>query len=234
MTASPNERRSRARRRFLHPAWLGNVRRTSPLSEHWGLDRGTPVDRYYIEQFLEQNRQDIRGRVLEIKDSGYTDRFGAGVEGCDVLDIDASNPRATLIADLAAADLIPADHFNCFVFTQTLQVIYDLRAALAHAYRILCPGGVLLATVPGICRIEQAFYSTDYWRFTVASCSRLFGDIFGTEQTTVRGHGNVLSAMAFLTGMASEELSPRELDAVDARFPIVITVRAIKKKHYGN
>src|SRR5512143_570616 len=114
MTASPNDRWSRARRRFLHPAWLGNVRRTSPLSDHWGLDRGTPVDRYYIEQFLEQNRQDIRGRVLEIKDSGYTDRFGAGVEGCDVLDIDASNPKATITADLANADLIPADHFNCF------------------------------------------------------------------------------------------------------------------------
>lgn len=229
MTANPNFRGSRALRRFLHPAWLGNVRRTSPLSDTWGLDRGTPVDRYYIEQFLEQNRHDIHGRVLEIKDSGYTDRFGAGVERCDVLDIDVSNPNATITADLAAADPVPADLFDCFVFTQTLQVIYDLRAALAHAHRILRLGGVLLATVPGICRIEQAFYSTDYWRFTVASCSRLFGDIFGAEQTTVCGRGNVLSAMAFLTGMASEELSRRELDAVDARFPVVITVRAIKK-----
>lgn len=234
MAARPDHRSSRALHRFLHPAWLGNLRRTNPLSENWGLDRGTPVDRYYIERFLEQNRQDIRGRVLEIKDSGYTDRFGAGVERRDVLDIDASNPQATIIADLATADRVPADHFDCFVFTQTLQLIYDLRAALTHVHRILCPGGVMLATMPAICRIEQAFYTTDYWRFSVASCSRLFGEIFGAEQTTVSGYGNVLSAMAFLTGMASEELSRRELDVVDARFPIVITVRAIKKRDNGN
>src|SRR5690348_1817652 len=81
-------------RRMTRPAWLGSIRRTTPLSPIWGHDRGTPVDRYYIEQFLDRNRQDIRGRVLEIKDSSYTDRFGAGVERSDVLDIDARNPSA--------------------------------------------------------------------------------------------------------------------------------------------
>jgi hypothetical protein len=69
----------------------------------------------------------------------------------------------------------------------------------------------------------------DYWRFTAASCSALFGAIFGTEQVTVRSHGNVLTATAFLNGMAYEELSLRELDVNDEYFPLIITVRAIKQ-----
>src|SRR5438445_8355244 len=101
------ERLRQRQRRLSRPAWLGTLRRTTPLSDWWGYDRGTPIDRYYIEQFLESCRPDIHGRVLEIKDSAYTDRFGLGVTQRDVLDIDASNPQATLVADLMSADNVP-------------------------------------------------------------------------------------------------------------------------------
>src|SRR5215475_200329 len=99
-------------RRLSRPAWLGTIRRTVPLSDWYGYDRGTPVDRYYIERFLEEHRQDISGRVLEVKDSSYTNRYGIGVQRRDVLDIDRTNPHATIIADLTAADGIPSDQFD--------------------------------------------------------------------------------------------------------------------------
>ncbi len=108
-------------RRFRRPAWLGSIRRTTPLSDHWGRDRGTPVDRYYIEQFLAAERQAIRGRVLEVLNAEYTERFGVGVERSDVLDIDPSNTSATIVADLATADDVPSEAFDCIVLTQTLQ-----------------------------------------------------------------------------------------------------------------
>ena len=54
-------------RRLHRPAWLGTLRRTTPLSASWGYDRGTPVERYYIENFLDEHRQDICGRMLEIR-----------------------------------------------------------------------------------------------------------------------------------------------------------------------
>lgn len=215
--------------RLARPAWLGTLRRTTPLSDRFGYDRGTPVDRYYIERFLEAHRADIRGRVLEVKDSGYTDRYGAAVERADVLDIDPANPHATIIADLAAADTIPSDTFDCFVLTQTLLLIYDVQSAVAHAYRILRPGGVLLVTVPAVSRICISL-KNDYWRFTVASCSALFGEVFGPDDIVVRSYGNVLTATAFLTGMAYEELTGKELDAHDENIPLIITVRAVKKK----
>jgi SAM-dependent methyltransferase len=228
----PEQRRLR---RFRHPAWLGTLRRTRPLSDHWGYDRGTPIDRYYIEHFLGEHRSDIRGRVLEIKDSTYTARFGIGVERRDVLDVDSTNPRATIVADLAAADSVVSDQFDCFVLTQTLQYVYDTRAAVGHAHRMLRPGGVLLVTVPSLSRIAARYgLDADYWRFTAASCSRLFGEVFGDGQVTTRSYGNVLTGIAFLTGMACEELTRREVDDSDPYFPLLVAVRAVKRCDTGN
>jgi SAM-dependent methyltransferase len=206
------------------------IRRTTPLSDRWGSDRGTPVDRYYIERFLAEHCADIRGVVLEVKDSGYTERFGEAVERAEVVDIDPANPRATVVADLAAADAIPAETFDCFIITQTLQLIYDVHAAIRHAHRILKPGGVLLATVPVTSRIvPRREAAADYWRFTPDSCRLLFGDVFGHENVTVRGPGNALVCAGFLFGMALEEFSDRELTAEDALYPLVVTVRAVKR-----
>jgi SAM-dependent methyltransferase len=210
------------------PAFLGTIRRTTPLSDHWGRDRGTPLDRYYIEHFLAGASNVIRGGVLEVMNADYTRRFGTAVERSDVLDIDPANPAATIVADLANADDIPSETFDCFILTQTLQYIYDIRSAVGHAHRILRPGGTLLCTVPTVSRIARRQLQSEYWRFTEAACSRLFGDVFAGGVVEVRSHGNVLTAVAFLVGMAREELSSRELDRDDPFFPVIVTVQARK------
>jgi SAM-dependent methyltransferase len=214
--------------RTFRPARLGSLGRGRPLSRNWGYERGNPVDRYYIESFLADHRQHIRGRVLEVKDSTYTTRFGTGVESAEVLDINAENPRATVVADLSAADSLAAEQFDCFILTQTLQFIFDTKAALAHAHRILRPGGVLLATVPAVSRIDPSL-SMDYWRLTAASCAVLFEGVFGAGQVRVRSYGNVTSAVAFLAGAAQEDLRPDQLDLIDESFPVVIAVRATRR-----
>jgi SAM-dependent methyltransferase len=203
-------------------------RRTTPLSDVWGRDRGSPLDRYYIEQFLARERQCIRGHVLEVLDDAYTRRFGVDVERFDVLDIDGRNANATIVADLQKANDIPSESFDCFILTQTLQFIYDTQSAVENAFRILRPGGVLLCTVPSVSRIARRTLESEYWRFTAAGCRALFGEVFGGDRIRVESQGNVLTAMAFLTGLATEELSQRELDVQDPYFPVVITVRAEK------
>jgi SAM-dependent methyltransferase len=215
-------------RRLVHPVDLGNVRRTRPVSDIFGFDRGRPVGRYYTERFLRQHQEDIRGRVLEVKDSAYTIRYGHDVSQADVLDIDSSNPLATIVADLAQAGGLFSESFDCFILTQTLQYIYDLRAAISHAHRILRPGGVLLATLPTGGRIDPTSKVPEYWRFTAASCARLFGEIFGDGNVQVESHGNVLVCIASLLGMATEELSRKELETNDPMFPVEITVRAVR------
>ena len=202
---------------------------TRPLSDTWGFDRGTPVDRYYIEHFLERHARDIRGRVLEMKSSVYTKRFGTGVHTADVLDIDASNADATIIADLSATATLPESRFDCFILTQTLQFIFEVESAIASAHRLLSPGGTLLVTVPCVSRVAPRYgQDTDYWRFTPASCRRLFASAFGAEHVEVEPLGNVAAAVAFLRGAAVEEIPRRVLDANDPDFPVVIAVRAVK------
>jgi SAM-dependent methyltransferase len=210
---------------------LGDLRRLSPISPVWGLDRGQPLDRYYIEAFLERHRLDIRGRVLEVKDAGYTRRFGEDrVAVADVVDIDATNPQATIVADLTQADHLAADTYDCCILTQALGVIYDARAALATAYRLLKRGGVLLCTLPAAGRIsyEGPGLDGDFWRFTEASTRRLFAEVMPIDAFDVTGFGNVLACTAFLYGLAPHELSREELDHVDPFFPVVYGVRAMK------
>ena len=220
----------RSIRRARRPAFFGSLRGTAPLSNEWGFDRGTPVDRYYIEQFLGASSADIAGRVVEIKSAAYTERFGRGVTRADVLDIDATNTCATIIADLTSADMMPVSAFDCFLLTQTLQLIFDTRAAIALAHRALRPGGVLLATVPVVSRVVPRYgLATDYWRFTEASCERLFSEVFGAGHVTVRTYGNVFAGVAFLEGVACEELPRHKLDVHDPYFPILVSVRAVKQ-----
>jgi len=202
---------------------------TAPLSTEWGFDRGTPIDRYYIERFLESHATDIRGRVLEVKNADYTRRFGRGVAHSEVLDVDTDNPHATLVADLSRPEQFPEGRFDCFVLTQTMQFIYEAQALVESTHRLLAPGGVLLVTVPSISRIAPRYGpTTEFWRFTAASCARLFGDVFGERNVEIRTHGNVLAASAFLYGATVEEIPREKLDVNDPFFPLIISVRATR------
>jgi SAM-dependent methyltransferase len=186
------------------------------------------VDRWYIERFLADHKAWITGRVLEVKDSGYTDRFGTAVTERGVLDVDAGNPLATYMVDLATGDGLPADHFDCFILTQTLQYVFDVRAAVEQVRRTLRPEGTVLATLPVVSRITDPPL-TDWWRFTPLAAWRLFADAFGEANVVVRGRGSVLTQVAFLEGLAIEELEPPHVVVDDERFPLIVTVCATKR-----
>ena len=120
--------------------------------------------------------------------------------------------------------------FDCFILTQTLHLIYDVRGALSHACRILKPGGVLLCTAPSVSRIsyEDGGRDRDYWRFTEASLRELFLEVLPPECFEVTAFGNVLACAAFLYGLAPDELRREELDTLDPWFPLLFGVRAVK------
>jgi len=211
---------------------FGDLRRLKPVSKNFGYDRGTPVDRYYIETFLKQNRLNIRGRVLEIAEPLYTRKFGEErVTQSDVLDLDLRKPGVTIIADLTDAQHIQSDTFDCLILTQTLQFIFDVQAALKTCYRVLKPGGVLLATFPGLSQVASPTHMEsweDCWHFTVAGARKTFVEIFPAANFMVQTFGNVLAATAFLHGLAAEELSREELDYQDPDYEVTIAVRAQK------
>ena len=201
-----------------------------PTSKRWGYDRGTPIDRYYIQKFFEAHKDDISGRVLEIKNNRYTEKHGQNVTKQDVLDIDEDNKQATIIADLAKADHVPSNTFDCFILMETLQLIYDYKAAIEHAYRILKPGGVLLASVPTTNACDVYFLGHEYWRFTAPACQRIFGDIFGEAGTHIEPFGNFASCTAALDGLAAEEVTETVLDQHDPIYTLGVCIRAVKPK----
>ena len=211
---------------------FGDLRRLEPLNRNFGFDRGLPVDRYYVENFLETNSKDIFGKALEIGDNYYTTRYGKGkITASEVLHVAEGNPAATMVGDLTTADFIPSDSFDCVILTQTLQLIYEPKVALQTVLRILKPGGVLLATFPGITHIgDQTWASSWYWNFTGYSAQALFSEVFGAENITVETKGNVLTATSFLQGLAVEELSIEELDYNDPAYQVLISVRAVKER----
>jgi len=209
---------------------LGDLRRSEPVSEAWGFERGLPVDRRFIESFLERFRSDIRGRTLEVDTDAYTRRFGDDrLTSVDVLDIDPENRAATIVADLARADHVPSASFDTIILTQTLQLIYDLRPAVGHLHRMLAPGGTVLATAPGVTSLDHETWGDIWaWSFTTYSMRRLFEEFFDPDHVHVEVFGNVLAATAFVQGLSVEDLTMEELDAVDRHYPVIVAVRAQK------
>jgi len=226
----------RLRRRLLRiPAPgsvnFGDLRRLTPVSRHFGVDRGTALDRYYIEHFLQRHADDVRGRVLEVGENNYTRRYGGDrVTHSDVLHVQDGNPQATIIGDLADAPQIADATFDCIVLTQTLHMIYNARAAVRTLHRILKPGGVLLLTVPGITQVPHGtvWAHTWYWAFTELSVHRMLGEVFSDENLALESGGNVLAATALLHGLAVEELAADELDTLDRDYPLIIAARALR------
>jgi SAM-dependent methyltransferase len=223
---------------------FGSLRRVVPISRVFGADRGRPVDRYYIESFLERHAGapgrvvgDVRGCVLEIGGDDYTRRFGGWrssvsfVERVDVLHADESNPLADVVTDLAGGEGLCTDSYDCVICTQTLQYVFELRRAVETLHRTLAPGGVLLATVPGISQLCRPYSDLggDYWRLTTRSARRLFEDVFGAQNVSVQAYGNVLASVAFLHGIAAEELRRGELDVHDPEYELVVSIRARKE-----
>lgn len=218
----------RPARRLLDPADWGSFRSLEPKSRHYGIDRGTALDRHYIEAFLEEHAGDVRGVVLEVASDAYARRFGGSrIERTEVVSI-VAGPGVTIVGDLTSAATLPRNHFHCIILTQTLCFIYDAKAALQSCHDALRPGGVLLLTVPGICQISSFDdgLTGDYWRFTAASTRRLLGEVF--PSVDVRSYGNVLAAVAYLHGIAKEELTPEELDHPDPEYPLILAGRGVK------
>ena len=211
---------------------FGDLNRITPISPIFGIDRGFPIERYYIERFLSAHRSDVRGRCLEMGDAFYIKKFGDGrVTRTDVMHVKEGNPDATIVADLERADHVPSDTFDCIIFTQSLQMIYDMPAALGHLHRILTPGGVLLLTSHGTSKIGRRLGRDgwgEYWRITTQSAERLFAETFPGATVEVGSYGNVLTACCCLHGIVSEELAPDQLDHHDPDFEVIVTVRARK------
>jgi hypothetical protein len=206
-----------------------NFSSTQPVSTVFGIDRGTPVDRYYIEKFLYKNKYLIKGDVLEVAESTYTKKFGGKHVLKPLIFSYTSGDEIDFTGDLETGVGITHDIADCFIMTQTLPFIFDLKTAVKNALKMIRTNGYLLITVPGITQLSRYDYDRwgQFWSFTDKSLQKLFEDE-GTENI-IETYGNVKTACAFLNGVAYEEIKKSDLDFIDHNYQVIISA-VIKKK----
>ena len=208
---------------------FGDLASTDPISHDFGYDRGTPIDRYYIETFLASAAELIRGHVLEVGDDAYTRRFGTDLSKVDVLHVHPGNPKASIIGDVSQPGVLPEARIRLHRFHP------DAPSRFRHE-------GGPSRTAPGAQAWRRpsrhrARHQPDrqgrmgkawYWALTPASANRLFREAFAPSPPVVQAHGNVFAACAFLQGLAVEEVDAAKLDVFDEAYPTVISVRAVR------
>lgn len=219
-------------------AWrIGGRLPTTPLSRTFGFERGTPVDRVYIERFLEQHRALVRGRGLEVADTRYLQRFGpdGGNEGvrASVLHL-LPGANVDVVGDLCEPRTLPHAAFDVFICTQTLQFVRDPARAMRGIATLLDDGGAALITVPGI--TPRSRYDADRWgdrwRFTPQALTTLIEGEPALRAIDVRGYGNYAVAVAALAGACAEDLPAAQLsdDANDDDFPVIVAAAVVKQR----
>jgi SAM-dependent methyltransferase len=195
-----------------------------PLSYQVGGDRGLPAHRDFIQRYLRAHSRYIRGDCLEFESDQYASLYG-NPDSVDILHIDESNERATVIADLTQPNDLPSNRWDCIVCTHVLHVVPDPFAAVRELSRIVKPGGALIVAVPTMMRIDHPAW-TEYWRFTPDGLELLLKSSF--DDVSIEGFGNALVAAGMMRGLTVHEFFRSELEPYDPRFTVEVCALAKK------
>lgn len=203
-----------------------------PVSRKFGLERGKAIDRYYIEQFLEKNKNLILGNCIEIAENTYTLHYGEDrVTNSYILHVNGRGENA-IKGNLETGEGILENQYDCAIITQTLMFILDIRKAAENIYKMLKSGGNALITVAGISQVSR--YDAELWGsyygFHEDAMRALFEAIFGRENVIVETYGNVKTALALLCGLCQEDLQKEDFDYNDEDYPLIVTVLLHKEE----
>lgn len=214
----PARWRARAKR-SLRPAWRGGRRRTRPLSRELGADRGTPIVAWYERGLLQQRAGQLRGRLLAVRTA--PDPVPAGVTSVDIVDIDPTNPAATIVADLADPGAVAAGAYDGIVALDVLREASEPLAVVQTLWDGLAPGGVLLISSACVARTAEEATEPDRWRVLPAGLEALVRGVAPEASARVWGMGNAAVGAAAVRGLAAEDLGADTLEVVDEEAPTV-------------
>ena len=213
--------------------WINKLKElpVRPLSKSFGTERGEAIDRYYIEKFLADNRDKIRGTVIEVAEDTYTKKYGTDVSDSYILHVEnwGDFSKKHIVANLATGEGIQEGIADCIILTQTIQMIYELDEVVKNLKKLLKPDGVVLVTAHSIGQISLNDYNNwgEYWRFTDLAFERLFKKEF--KDVKVQAYGNVKALICFLYGLCLEDMKVEELDYFDEQYPMIVTAVARKE-----
>lgn len=203
---------------------------TETISNKFGVERGNPIDRVFINRFLGNNRKYIHDIVYEIGDNEYTLKYGKNCAS-KIFTADENDDRNNIIVgDLQSGLGCDEKVCDCFILTQTLPFIFDINSAVKNIMKMLKPNGVALVTVSGISMISMYDYERwgHYWGFTEQSIKKLFIEIGKASNVDVISYGNPKLASGFIYGLSEEDYKKEDFDYNDTVTPV--TICAVIKK----
>lgn len=202
----------------------GDLKKTVPICQAFGLTRGTPVDRYYLSQYLKEIQTQIDGNILEIggipKDKDFYEvNPGTSYQIMNIepgLGID-------IVGDAHDPSIIKPESFDSIVIFNVLEHCYAPWQVVENIYTGLKPGGKCFAMVPSAIRLHAT--PMDYWRPLPDAFAWMFRN-FSNQKLYI--YGNPMTVIASYHGIATEELTTAELDAYHPDYPVATCIVAQK------
>jgi hypothetical protein len=202
----------------------GQLRRFHAICKGFGFSRGTPVDRYYLNRFVEEIRERVAGKTVELGgvSTNATWYRWSHVTSFTAVDV-RPGPGVDLVGDIHDPGLLPPDSADAVIAFNVLEHCAQPWVVVDNMRSWLRTGGHAFCMVPGAQRIHQM--PSDFWRPMPGAVHWMFR-AFSDHQ--VRQYGNPTSVIASYMGIAAEELSAEELDATHPDYPAAICVTARK------
>lgn len=187
-----------------------------PLDRHYGMGRGVPIARSYINRYMSGIAGCVRGRVLEFGAPTYSAAFDCTSE---TISIDESD-QPTLLMDICdpAVVRLKGGSYDFIICTSVLHLVPDPRQAVDNMHDLLKPGGTLLLAEKMISIVDPWLSAIDKWRFTPTGLRALLARF---SEVKVEAFGNLYTMCAYLSGMAVHEVPQEKLDYHDPSYPII-------------
>jgi len=158
---------------------------TDPVSRYFGAERGTPIDRYYVN---------------------------------------ATSDNITFNGNLETGEGIKSEIADCFILTQTLMYIFDVKAAAHNIEKLLKKGGTALITCSGISQNSVRCMDNYgcYFNFNAKAIERMFEDEKNMKVVNTGSFGNVKTVSAHINGLCFEDLSESDFIPNDQYYPLIV------------
>ncbi|HAN75554.1 MAG TPA: methyltransferase [Planktothrix sp. UBA8407] len=202
----------------------GDLKRTNPICQAFGFLRGQPIDRYYLDKFIEKIRPEIVGNILEIGaiETAKESYQLTEESSYHVLNMDRWS-GVDIVGDAHDINVIQPESFDTIILFNVLEHCYAPWIVIENIHRWLKPGGKCFASVPSALKIHDA--PQDYWRPLPDAFAWMLRNF---SQQKISTYGNLITVVAAYHGIVTEELTTEELDAYHPDYPVITCISATK------
>lgn len=202
---------------------FGDLKRKLPFCPRFGHFRGTPIDRYYLDRFIDEIRSEVKGATLEIGGNRNNRDLYKFTNTTSYLAMDLAGEGLDIAGDAHDPGVVEEASLDTVVLFNVLEHCERPWVVVDNIYNWLKPGGHVFCMVPNAQRVHRV--PQDYWRILPDAMNSIFAR-FPRRKPYI--YGNPLTTLASHYGIAAEELSREELDYYNENYPVANCIHAQK------